>query len=229
MAPGRVDRGEPWTTIGFRGLSANSAVDFKLLDKFTTWNPGNATTSSYLHGRVNLNTPASQFPIWAALFAGMPLWNGTFIDYATTGPVLPMTKTSNLVTTMTSYKPYYSAASLMSVAPILSNMTNTYKTTGWSLQKSDADREWLLNQMFNLTTTKGSGNFFSIWAWGQSLKGSTNDFSKKTVAAETLIVAMVKMEPQVGTTNANMRIVYFRYNPDLEFNKSTNQPPLRPH
>lgn len=213
---GRIHRAQQWRTIDFTGTSTDSGVDGLLLDHFTTWKPLTGTSTNYLHGRVNINTARSELPVWAALFAGMPLWDGSFVDYSAAG-MGALIKTSNLTTEITARK-YQSFASLMACTN-LASMSSVYPTSAWPVQRTDVEREWFINRMFNLVNTKGGGNFFTVWAWGQTLKGSATDHRLKVVSGETLIVAMVRpeVEDNVSYTNINMRIVYFRYNPDLEF------------
>jgi len=208
---GRVHRGDPWQTIDFKA----GGRDRYLLDKFTVFKTQTGTNANYRHGLVNLNSPATQFPVWAGLFGGMPLWDGSFVDYDNSGPI-GLSKTSNLVSALTSTK-YQTLSDLCEVASLSSMRTNY--GIAWPDQRSDEEKEWILSHILNLSSTRGSGNFFTIWAWGQSLKGGGNMATQKVVAAETLIVAMVKIET-VGT-NASMRVVYFRYNPDLEFVQTT--------
>ncbi len=217
---GRVHRSSPWQTIDFTAGRTYSAQDNQLLNNFTVYKPGAGGATNFVHGRVNLNTAKSELPVWAALFAGMPIWDdSTFVDFAG-GNISSLTKTSNLVTVAAGLQVQY-PSDIPNVN--FTKMSTLFPTAGWPAQKSDRDKEWIIDHMFNLVSPLGAGNFFSVWAWGQALKGNTNDFSRKRVAAETLIMAMVKPDFfTVGSTwFCNMKIVYFRYNPDLDFTVDT--------
>jgi hypothetical protein len=223
---GRVHRSQAWKTIDFTGTHANSTVDADLLNHFTIYRPMTGAYTNFLHGRININTAKSEFPVWAALYAGVPLWDGTFIDYSG-GAMGALTKTSNLADIVTSLK--YSTPSAVINLTNFAKMSNYFPTAGWPGQKNDVEREWILNKTYNLIGIRGAGNFFNVWAWGQTLKGGTNwgAETNMTVSSETLIFGMLRpvfytnFAAMPNIAHCDMRIVYFRYNPDLNFANDT--------
>ncbi|MBV9462734.1 MAG: hypothetical protein JO317_00760, partial [Verrucomicrobiae bacterium] len=216
---GRVHRSVPWGTIDFRGGAYRVyPQDSVFLDHFTTLAPATNGSAAYIHGRINVNSPsggANISPIWAALFAGMPLWDGSYMDYAGANLTTTMPFATQMQNFMTARK--YNTLSALCSVDQLSNVQSYYASA--PAQLNDEAREWFVDRLVNLVSTKGSGNFFTIYAWGQALSGSSTNFSAKRVAGETLIISMV--QPQLSTVGPNnfvsLKTVYFRYNPDLEF------------
>lgn len=108
-------------------------------------------------------------------------------------------------------------------------------TPPWNQMRTNEDQEDMLEHIFNLIAPKAQGNLFTIWAWGQALTGppwypsaDVNELNKKrVVSGETLIVAQVRpsvyyddndTNPDKLPTSLTMRVIYYRFNPDLEMN-----------
>jgi hypothetical protein len=245
---GRVHRGDHWSTIDLRG----GGVDGNLLDRFTIVINTNIP-NSYVHGRVNINAPTSALPIWAALFAGMPIkmtaqGSGVYVTNwldTTAGAVDPaFTQCQEMGQIFGSRAGAFSHLGALTIINDFTNLPLNHAAAFPAASFTaitDEDREEVLSRISNLVGTQSQGNAFTIWAWGQCLRGlpvppyptakhankdaavnhaNTNRF----VTAETLIVGMVRPEfvysggvpPDYTNTNLNLRIIYYRYNPDLE-------------
>lgn len=235
---GRIHRGQPWRTIDFKG----GGTDGNLLDHVTTIsNMWGGASYTFAHGRVNINARSDALPIWAALFAGMPFQytqadgsktTPVFFDYTTgASPQID----SNFPKSKEFGKIFGSRAgalthlgALTAVAD-LSNLSSNHALVFPSStfkMPTDEDKEQILSRMINLIGTSGQGNTFTIYAWGQSLRGppaatpiTPNTLraanTNRMVTAETLIVAMVRPEVQ-SDGKLSLKLIYYRYNPDLE-------------
>jgi hypothetical protein len=236
---GRVHRGQDWKTIDFK----SHGTDGNLLDKFTIYNPYDPITGlpTYVHGKVNINSKADDEPVWAALFAGMPVQSQKsadagapihYLDINGSREIDPaLTKSKKLGRVIGSKAGTYShMGALLSIGELSNLSTNNSVFNGnpFNNMTTDADREYMINHIANLVSTEGQGNTFLIWAWGQTLRGpptkknpSSADIiavnSRRYPTAETLIVAMVT--PDIDTSagrKLRLKVIYFRYNPDLE-------------
>jgi hypothetical protein len=229
---GRVHRGTPWRTIDFKG----GGSDGNLLDYVTTVsNYWGGVGMAYAHGRVNVNSRSDATPVWAALFAGMPfqrtLSDGSktspvFFDYTTGAspqidPAFPKSKEFGKIFGSRAGAITHLGAltAITDLSNLSSNHASVFPSSTFSMQ-TDEDKEQLLGRMINLVGTQGQGNTFTIYAWGQALRGapSASYNTNRFVAAETLIVAMVR--PEVDAAGKlGLKLIYYRYNPDLELNQ----------
>jgi hypothetical protein len=246
---GRVHRGQPWRTIGLKA----GGIDGQILDSFSIASPfvaGAPNKPSYVHGAVNINARPSDMPTWAALFAGMPFSSEKYREANAAAPYIYFdTVAGKIDPTLTECKElgrligakagsFTTLSAITSVSELSNLSTNgnkVFKASPFNTMYTDEDKEWLIQHMSNLITTRGSGNVFTVWAWGQTLRGApprkdgtgtikesavTNANSQRYVAGETLLIASVAPKIEVdgvtGVTNLQMKVNYYRYNPDLE-------------
>jgi hypothetical protein len=244
---GRVHRGQPWRTIELKA----GGIDGQVLDSFSIAAPeipGTPNKPSYVHGPVNINARPSDMPTWAALFAGMPFTSekyreanlaAPYVFFDTVGGVIDPTLTECkelgrvIGAKAGSFTTLSALTSVSELSNLATNSSKVFKVSPFNTMFTDEDKEYIVQHISNLVTTRGSGNVFTVWAWGQTLRGApprkdgagkvTGKFRddanlQRYVAGETLLVASVAPQITVvgATTNLQMKVNYFRYNPDLE-------------
>ncbi|MDD2706514.1 MAG: pilus assembly PilX N-terminal domain-containing protein [Verrucomicrobiae bacterium] len=221
---GRVHRGQPWRTIDLKG----GGTDGNVLDCFNIVNTNTATV--YAHGKVNINAASSSLPIWAGLFAGVPYHytkadgnpsDPVWIDILSSGEIDPTFKMckefGKIFGSRCGAFSHLGALTCVSdISCLTSNHSSVFQVGKFDAY-TDEDKEYLLSRIINLVGTQSQGNMFTIWAWGQALRGPPSD-TKKFVTAETLIIAMVRPKLNAAGDKVDLEVIYFRYNPDLELN-----------
>src|SRR5205823_5344084 len=157
--------------------------------------------------RINLNSKADARPIWAALFAGIPIRTSSrsvagapkdapfYLDVQGSGvlgdypgqldPAFPQSMALGRVIASRGGT-YYGLGGLTSI-PELSDLPSIdpklFPKKDYEM-KSDEDKELMLSQIINLVSTEGSGSLFTIWAWGQALRGPNDPkFNQKRIVA----------------------------------------------